>query len=971
MFDIEKEYKKILQKTPIKGKSSALIYKIQECVNSTLSSISKMSKVVIRGGGKHTQNILSLIEDRIDNKIIAIIDDKQKGRELKGIKIYGVKEAKSLEFDTVIISSYYHREEMKKDYENVNVLDFYDELEKNGLYLQQPFYDYNKGGYEIPNFYIRNFNKNNTEQNLQYVIDSVLEIRDFINAEKYIKKYIELGYDNSNIYQNILNDLGSLFSEIKKESQKRIHRDILMFWTDAVPYNDLEFLPWIFSHKDKSVFFEKAYCNTPFTHATMRSLLKGQLPIDDFDSTTDLIDSKSSKVVGYLTENNYNFKHIGHDGKDCIDKEYDISQFEEIEYNSHVSSCLVMWSAVREMLLSLKPVFFIIHCLVETHSPFLILDTEAKLNPHRKGAYDGQYRYIDEQIEFYEKLIHNDNNIRIFMSDHGAHINFPEYFFADNKIHPYFIVCNSDLKNIKVKKIFSYSNFYLIIKWLITKDDKYFNQALSNYSLIQDVDVYNKERVLNFIDFNAQEYAFSYRGIVTIKDKYVRLRNGKEFFYNLPDERNNLIESIENFERIDELRKMAGNKFLDIYKYDKFKYSRELYKSKHKSRKGLLYWITGLSGAGKTTLGTELYYKLKETNSNVILLDGDILKHIFESDTVDYTDKARFNRAMKYARLCKMLTDQGFIVICCTIAMYEKVREWNRENNERYIEVFLDVPLDVLKGRDQKGLYSSFENGDMNYIAGLDVKIEKPKNPDLIINNDGRFSVKECIDKILNIEIQDKNIYVNDTNYWDLFYSSSEALTNPSLFAEYVNQNFLKKGNKMLELGCGNGRDSCFFAQQGVEVIGIDSSKAVIDKLRANNISKNLLFICDDFTYNSAIYQQQFDYCYSRFSLHSISLEQQDNVIKNVYNSLKTGEDRGYFFIEVRSINDDIYGLGESVGEDSFIFEGHFRRFIKKEILDRKLIEAGFKIIYSKEEKDFAPYKSSNPLIIRIVAQKI
>ena len=92
---------------------------------------------------------------------------------------------------------------------------------------------------------------------------------------------------------------------------------------------------------------------------------------------------------------------------------------------------------------------------------------------------------------------------------------------------------------------------------------------------------------------------------------------------------------------------------------------------------GVLYWITGLSGAGKTTIGNRLYYELRKENDNVILLDGDILKKIV-SDTPGYTAEDRKKRAIKYAMLCKTLTDQGMIVICCTIAMFDEVRMWNR-----------------------------------------------------------------------------------------------------------------------------------------------------------------------------------------------------------------------------------------------------------------------------------------------------
>lgn len=101
-------------------------------------------------------------------------------------------------------------------------------------------------------------------------------------------------------------------------------------------------------------------------------------------------------------------------------------------------------------------------------------------------------------------------------------------------------------------------------------------------------------------------------------------------------------------------------------------------------KSGLLYWITGLAGSGKTTIGNRVYYKLKQMQDNMILLDGDILKTIVEVKA-EYTVSARKERAYKYAQLYKTLTAQGLTVICRTIAMFEDVRKWNRENNKGYL----------------------------------------------------------------------------------------------------------------------------------------------------------------------------------------------------------------------------------------------------------------------------------------------
>lgn len=384
--------------------------------------------------------------------------------------------------------------------------------------------------------------------------------------------------------------------------------------------------------------------------------------------------------------------------------------------------------------------------------------------------------------------------------------------------------------------------------------------------------------------------------------------------------------------------------------------------------KGVLYWITGLSGAGKTTIGTALYYKLKENFSNVILLDGDILKNIV-GDNAGYSLQERHERAVKYSKLCNALVEQGIIVICCTIAMFEDVRKWNRDNNDLYVEVFLDVPLNVLIERDQKGLYSQYNSGNIHNVAGLDVGVELPESPDIRIMNDGKTTMNECVDIIMNYSIKDRHQINDDRLYWNSFYKKGNVRSEPSKFANYILK-FVKDGKKLLDLGCGNGRDSLFFASRNLQVVGIDNSEEVINMLREVNTKGNALFVCDDFTMSSTLYQQQYDYCYSRFTLHAINEKQQENLLKNVYNSLKVSSDSGYFFIEVRSVNDDLYEKGEPAGKNAYVYQGHYRRFMIIEELEMELRECGFSIIESIEEKGLAPFENQDPYIIRIVAKK-
>lgn len=162
---------------------------------------------------------------------------------------------------------------------------------------------------------------------------------------------------------------------------------------------------------------------------------------------------------------------------------------------------------------------------------------------------------------------------------------------------------------------------------------------------------------------------------------------------------------------------------------------------------GTVYWITGLSGAGKTTIGKLFYAQMKEKYPETVFLDGDILRGVF-GDCFGYTQEERRKCAMCYARLCAMLQEQGLNVICCTISMFDNVRDWNREHIGRYKEIYVKVSMETLRVRDQKGLYSGVTKEKQKAVAGIHVDIEEPKNPDLILENNGNETPEEQVEKI-------------------------------------------------------------------------------------------------------------------------------------------------------------------------------------------------------------------------------
>lgn len=149
------------------------------------------------------------------------------------------------------------------------------------------------------------------------------------------------------------------------------------------------------------------------------------------------------------------------------------------------------------------------------------------------------------------------------------------------------------------------------------------------------------------------------------------------------------------------------------------------------SEKGTVYFFTGLSGAGKTTIGGLFYRRLKTHKPNVVVLDGDQTRIAF-GDDIGYSSEDRLRGAYRLFRVCRLLTDQGIDVVCCSISMYEQVRAWNRENLSNYKEIYIRVMKETLLQRNQKGLYTSGRN-----VVGVDLPFDEPKRPDIIVENNG------------------------------------------------------------------------------------------------------------------------------------------------------------------------------------------------------------------------------------------
>ena len=130
---------------------------------------------------------------------------------------------------------------------------------------------------------------------------------------------------------------------------------------------------------------------------------------------------------------------------------------------------------------------------------------------------------------------------------------------------------------------------------------------------------------------------------------------------------------------------------------------------------GRVYWFTGLSGAGKSTIGGLFFERPRARHPNSAYLDGDRLREVFGQDP-GHSREARLAVAMRNARLCRLLSGQGLHLVCATISLFHDCQAWNRANIPGYREIHVRAPMAVLEARDPHGIYRRARSGEIRDV---------------------------------------------------------------------------------------------------------------------------------------------------------------------------------------------------------------------------------------------------------------
>lgn len=164
---------------------------------------------------------------------------------------------------------------------------------------------------------------------------------------------------------------------------------------------------------------------------------------------------------------------------------------------------------------------------------------------------------------------------------------------------------------------------------------------------------------------------------------------------------------------------------------------------------GIVVWITGLPSAGKSTLAEALLGELRERGGSACLLDGDRVRaSLVPAPGYSPTERANFYETL--ARLAALLASQGLLVIVAATANRRVFRERARELAPRFLEVWVDTPLEECAKRDAKGLYAASQSGDAQGLPGRDESYEAPSRADVVAHggNDGAV-IAELVARLL------------------------------------------------------------------------------------------------------------------------------------------------------------------------------------------------------------------------------
>lgn len=451
---------------------------------------------------------------------------------------------------------------------------------------------------EVKEFNEGAFTPSEEEARIRSIIADYLVIRDFANANRYAGILKDRGYDTDHSVSRLMNEIRLTLAEWRKTAGEKCTRHIVLNWVDGLRRDELSYLPHLKELLEQNILYDNMFSGTCWTTPTMKTLFTGKTLLDDRLFDLPLENLEESALWKMLTENGYRFVYIGSVFTKGIFREHRCEYEKDYSQilggaDTDIPSTIYQYELLRDMARTDKPTFYIVHNLIETHTP--------QINPVRyfykvvwpgcfskyEKVFDPQkvliqmhesQAYFDSQLQFY--LQYYPKDIRcIFLSDHGQ-LRKPDIADEINMHHILFGITGCGIHR-RVTRMSSTLDFPEIFRHLIREEyDRIGTEHTEDYCLIQAEDPYGDQTNVQLFRKHPDVrslIALQYRGVVTEQDWYIRYVTGKMYCARRDGEAADADEESVR-KRIRYLQTLAGTTYVDSRREPKYRYGMEVYR---------------------------------------------------------------------------------------------------------------------------------------------------------------------------------------------------------------------------------------------------------------------------------------------------------------------------------------------------------------------------------------------------------
>lgn len=349
-----------------------------------------------------------------------------------------------------------------------------------------------------------------------------IHMRNFIEAERILNTA-----SCSEEYEKGLQEIKTLLDKIKGMLTQKKQNHIIIYWLDALNYGDAENLEYLQEQRCHSFYFHNAYTLTANTFPTFKAMFFGVQQVDDLGYQVKRVALDDSPLLQDIKKQGYDFRLMSNYINRRLDSNDNCDYYGRQILNAPCSE--TFWSFTKQVIQSNQPTVYLVHALVELHSPRLSVrrnrfEKEYESTPE---TWQEQFDELNGQLRFYDQMI-GDSPYRIYMSDHGSSGIF-------NRYHVCFQIYHATWKNKEIDKIFCFLDFPKIMHQLLVGGEINDTTWDREYVPIQDVDYYNHDRLKKLLVQNELDvlrpWFIAHKGVVTSEYIYFYFKTGDALFH--------------------------------------------------------------------------------------------------------------------------------------------------------------------------------------------------------------------------------------------------------------------------------------------------------------------------------------------------------------------------------------------------------------------------------------------------------